>query len=306
MRLVACRECHTQYDASQVAEERIRCHCGASIENRAPEAVDVPVQRCSACGAALAPDSEHCGYCDSAIEREPGKLSLICPECFARNRESSRFCGGCGVAFRPQPLLVPGEKLRCPACEREMQPRAINGIGVSECLVCHGLWVPGESFDALLEQAIAGWRAQAAPARPLAGRLRRRAALPDKLVYRRCPRCASPMTRKNFGRASGVIVDWCGEHGTWLDADELEAIADFILSGRGAAAAGGAAAVSTLRFPSAETVRARTEAERLQADEKAKSRERLERIFGRHAESEFSFTVGDLFEAIFKIGGFPR
>jgi hypothetical protein len=39
------------------------------------------------------------------------------------------------------------------------------------------------------------------------------------------------MQRKNFARRSGVIVDWCGKHGTWLDADELEDIASFILSG---------------------------------------------------------------------------
>ena len=39
------------------------------------------------------------------------------------------------------------------------------------------------------------------------------------------------MQRKNYGKRSGVIVDWCGTHGTWLDADELEQIAAFIASG---------------------------------------------------------------------------
>ena len=39
------------------------------------------------------------------------------------------------------------------------------------------------------------------------------------------------MHRKNYGHASGVIVDWCGPHGTWLDADELERIAAFIRNG---------------------------------------------------------------------------
>jgi hypothetical protein len=39
------------------------------------------------------------------------------------------------------------------------------------------------------------------------------------------------MSRRNYRRTSGVIIDRCHDHGTWLDADELERIAGFILSG---------------------------------------------------------------------------
>jgi hypothetical protein len=39
------------------------------------------------------------------------------------------------------------------------------------------------------------------------------------------------MQRKNFGHRSGVVVDWCGNHGTWLDAHEMEDIAGFVLEG---------------------------------------------------------------------------
>ena len=39
------------------------------------------------------------------------------------------------------------------------------------------------------------------------------------------------MQRKNFAKRSGVIVDVCGKHGVWLDADELEAVAGFIVQG---------------------------------------------------------------------------
>ena len=50
------------------------------------------------------------------------------------------------------------------------------------------------------------------------------------------------MQRKNFGRRSGVILDWCGSHGTWLDADEMGDVAAFVLEGgleREPAAGGG-------------------------------------------------------------------
>jgi hypothetical protein len=50
------------------------------------------------------------------------------------------------------------------------------------------------------------------------------------------------MHRKNYGKRSGVIVDWCGPHGTWLDADELEQIAHFIAGGGLRDAAGGSEA----------------------------------------------------------------
>lgn len=39
------------------------------------------------------------------------------------------------------------------------------------------------------------------------------------------------MQRRNFARRSGVVVDWCGHHGTWLDPHEMEDIAAFILEG---------------------------------------------------------------------------
>jgi hypothetical protein len=29
------------------------------------------------------------------------------------------------------------------------------------------------------------------------------------------------MVRQNYGKRSGVIVDHCGDHGVWFDADEL-------------------------------------------------------------------------------------
>jgi Zn-finger nucleic acid-binding protein len=39
------------------------------------------------------------------------------------------------------------------------------------------------------------------------------------------------MQRRNFRKSSGVILDICRGHGVWLDADELEQIAGFLLAG---------------------------------------------------------------------------
>jgi len=229
VQLVACPVCHSQYDVSQLAAAQLTCRCGETIENRPLAAVDAVIARCGSCGALIAPEAQTCTYCDSAIVRDPRKLSLICPECFARNAEQSRFCVACGVAFSPQPLPGEGRELPCPACETRMPPSQVAGIGVNECPGCHGLWVSGAHFEALVRRA-----AELQAKRPVtaeAPRVHRGNPLDRSVKYRRCPECDQFMLRTNYKRSSGVILDECRVHGTWLDADELEQVAGFILAG---------------------------------------------------------------------------
>jgi Zn-finger nucleic acid-binding protein len=229
VQLVACPVCHTQYDVSHVVTPRIQCRCGEAIENSPLSAVDAVIARCGSCGAQVQPDAPTCTYCDSAIVRDPDKLSLICPECFARNADQSRFCVACGVAFAPQPLASEGRELPCPACDSRMPPSQVAGIAVNECPGCHGLWVPSDHFDALVRRAaqLAEQRKPTAEA----PRVQRGRPLDRKVAYRRCPECDQFMLRTNYKRSSGVILDECRAHGTWLDADELEQVAGFILAG---------------------------------------------------------------------------
>ncbi len=229
VQLVACPVCHSQYDVSQLLTAQLTCRCGETIENRKLRAVDAVIARCGSCGAQVRPDAETCAYCDSAIVRDPSKLSLICPECFARNSDRSRFCVACGIAFAPQPLPSEDKELPCPACDRRMPPIQIAGITVNECPGCHGLWVSGDHFDALVRRA-AQQREQRSPATD-APRVQRGNPLDRNVRYRRCPECDQFMLRTNYKRSSGVILDECRQHGTWLDADELEQVAGFILAG---------------------------------------------------------------------------
>jgi Zn-finger nucleic acid-binding protein len=144
-------------------------------------------------------------------------------------------------------LSTAEQALACPACRVAMANQTIGGVVVGECPQCNGLWVPGESFNDLIERARTAAAARPPDAATGLGvvnpkpRRRHPSRHATGVVYRRCPVCKSPMHRKNFGQASGVIVDWCGPHGTWLDADELGEIGDFVLSGRFAAATAKAA-----------------------------------------------------------------
>jgi Zn-finger nucleic acid-binding protein len=230
VRLVACPTCHVQYDVSTRAEARWRCGCGAVIENVTPVGKDAEVRRCGACGAAVTATDSTCGYCRAPLALDRTRLRLVCPECWVRNDERTRFCTHCGVRFDPQLLPAAEGSGACPACAAPLRAQGIGGVPVRECPRCDGLWVPGDRFDALVERA-----KESATQRPSSGveRARRTAARPvlGPVRYRKCPDCAQPMHRKNFARRSGILLDVCGEHGTWLDASELEGIAEFILAG---------------------------------------------------------------------------
>ena len=232
MRLVACSTCHLQYDVSSIATAKITCACGAEVDNVVHAPVDLDVRRCASCGASVERKAKTCEYCKSTIERDAGKLSLICPECYVRNPDHAKFCAGCGVAFQPQEVRGGADSLNCPDCEKPMKIRGIAGLPVSECPRCHGLWVPADNFDMLINRAVDAMRSQ--PRRGLGMATGKQEAVAERdwaVRYRKCPVCEGVMQRKNFGGRSGVIVDWCGRDGTWLEADELEEISAFIHAG---------------------------------------------------------------------------
>ena len=232
VRLIACQSCHTQYDVTLIIEKEITCRCGEKIENRDPRGRRRPDPSLRSCGAQVGRESPSCDYCGSSIVRDKAQLSLICPECYGRNAQDARFCAGCGVTFDPEPVEAQGIELPCPCCGRLMPATQVGGIGLNECTECSGVWAPGEKFDQLVDRAIEARRqAGEQTTTGLAPRVKGSNPFQQRVQYRKCPECEAFMQRRNFRKASGVIIDRCNQHGTWLDADELEQIAGFILSG---------------------------------------------------------------------------
>jgi Zn-finger nucleic acid-binding protein len=231
LKLVACPNCHAQYDVAGCSADAIPCPCGESVPTAAPVAKDVAVTRCAACGALVGGEEATCSYCHAAVTRKPERAGPVCPECYARNPAGARHCTACGIAFVPQPARTRAETLACPACKGvRLLARNLGGLWVEECPGCLGLWAPGDVMDRLVDRVREQRRKNGAPpaGRPAA---ERRAAWQAEVSYRHCPECGGAMQRKNFGRRSGVILDWCGSHGTWLDADEMGDVAAFVLEG---------------------------------------------------------------------------
>lgn len=224
MNLLACGSCSRQYDVTHLDPgDLIRCACDTVCSVPAHAPLSVTALCCTNCGGVVKPGDEACPYCEAALDPKAMESTTLCPKCFARIADDSRHCSGCGIEIRPQPLTpIPNDK-SCPRCKSELQIRALGKCDVIECSSCLGLWVRSESFDALCRDAVVEGRVEL-PDWPEA----EESASSAGPFYIPCMQCDSLMQRRQYrhhGRATGVIIDFCRQHGIWLDHRELERIA---------------------------------------------------------------------------------
>ncbi len=232
MLLQACPRCDRQFDVTHLSVgSRIRCLCDDILIVRTPRSLTVRGLRCSNCGGSPSEGDRDCPYCQASLADLERGGRLICPACFARMPEDARHCPACAVAIAPQALSPLPENRSCPRCEGKLQLRFLGPTNVVECSACEGLWLRPHVFEDVCREALD----RASPLHgegPSAERAR-----PEKEVrYLSCLGCEDMMVRRNFrhrGLPSGVILDWCREHGVWLDKDELESISSFLRANAG-------------------------------------------------------------------------
>ena len=176
---------------------------------------DATSLHCPNCGAAADPGLRRCPYCRARL------ATISCPSCFELMFEGAAFCGACGA--RAARAVVDAAPAACPDCRAPMQQVRVGATALLECVGCDSVWVDGETFEALC----ADREAQAAVMHKYAGPK----AAPAPVRYRPCVRCGKMMNRVNFARISGVVVDVCKGHGTFLEPGELHAIVQFIHGG---------------------------------------------------------------------------
>ncbi len=147
----------------------------------------------------------------------------------------TKTCESCGrqihVIYRECPFcaaqLVDGGEFLPPACPRCRTPLEIHRQHEEEydiCPRCGGLWLDRDEFHRATRPSMV-FREETFREEY------RRKGLEDPSTYVPCVRCGKIMNRRNFGKISGVLIDECGSHGTWLDADELEKIRHFVADG---------------------------------------------------------------------------
>ena len=177
---------------------------------------DAASLHCPNCGAPAEPEARRCRFCEARL------ATVSCPSCFALIFDGAKFCPKCGARrVRSEQDEVPA---KCPACRKPMRRVEVGSTAMLDCEACDGVWVDADVFESLC----ADKEAQAA----VIHRFDRGGAVAGERVrYRPCPRCAKMMNRINFGKLSGIVVDVCKGHGTYLDAGELHRIVQFVQGG---------------------------------------------------------------------------
>lgn len=173
--------------------------------------------RCLSCGAGVMCDSPQCPFCRVLLK------AAACPRCRGMMFRGAKFCSNCGCEAKVVDVGMETAQ-SCPRCDKYLIEVVAGKLAMEQCPSCAGLWLPVESFDALLEDAESH---SAATGLMLA----RGSPGPELIKYPKCPFCQEPMGRVNYARSSGVLINVCRAHGVWLDTDELNQIMDFIRSG---------------------------------------------------------------------------
>ena len=175
---------------------------------------------CPNCGAAASPDQPSCLYCGSAI------AARLCPACFGAVSFGMNHCPHCGAAT-VDPAAERSKPLRCPRCDTDLASISVGSSLLDTCSGCGGLWMDSHSFQNICtreqeQESVLGYSPP--PPTDYPHRKSRRAYIP-------CPECGKLMNHKNFCGCSGVVLDWCRDHGSWFDRSELRQIVAFIRNG---------------------------------------------------------------------------
>ena len=208
----------------------MRCQCGQIlvVPGQASHAQTVRTIHCANCGGQLKKGDPNCPYCGALVDLTHAALTAYCPACLSMSKAGAKFCSGCGKPL-VQKLDAPSEAAQtCPHCQVQMRNRQLGDRHALECPMCCGLFIDVHVLDHWVEQLE---KQPHTPVRPPGTEPERALLTAQPVIYVKCPICGTVMNRLNFGRISGVIVDYCREHGYWLDNGELEKIAKWVTTG---------------------------------------------------------------------------
>jgi len=171
--------------------------------------------------------------------------AMSCVDCarpMARNSENCLYCGGKGAE-----RIQVEKPLSCPRCKTSMDKINSEGLLLDICGDCGGTWYDIGELESYLEKTrdLADDEVHDPSEGVTHGQ--RTPASAVKRVYLPCPHCKDLMSRTNYGRGSGIMVDLCGAHGVYLDPEEFEQLRRFIADGGRVHKIGGAISPGTHR-----------------------------------------------------------
>lgn len=237
MKIIAqCEHCKRRYNATgHNAGVRFRCQCNEVVEVPQPESGRYSdVVRCSSCGGARANKATECEFCRSSFTMHDYDLNTVCHSCFTRVSDKAKYCHSCGTGVGAEDNIGNITDKACPACKSDqfLHTRQLRSDhpAVLECDHCVGLWLTNEYFEVIIKDALEAGESAIKPDDVQPHKIETYSH--QKTVqYRKCPDCNEFMSRQNFSRRSGVVVDFCKQHGRWFDAEELSRILTWVNAG---------------------------------------------------------------------------
>jgi len=162
---------------------------------------------CLKCGAPLAPKSKLCTYCGARSDLDFGVGMRRTDDL------TERQCPECDVGMHALTLSAEGDQVDVDRCER-----------------CFGIFFDVGELETITRGI--------AKSQPHIDRDRLNQLLSEeapqsnrKKAYIPCPICKTMMNRRSYGSLSGVVIDYCRDHGIWLEGGEYRQIINWIKAG---------------------------------------------------------------------------
>jgi len=225
-----CPGCGNEIEAGQ--------ECPVCADRRERKKLDidhVETSLCPGCGNTLY-GAGPCPVCNS--DRAPRRRSparrTLCTGC-GNEIEIGEECVICasGRGGRPKrkPVRADGAIL-CISCEVPMEEQDWDGVAVRVCPGCQAMLFPPSALERVLNKL----REATEPidyvevVREFKDRYKTR-RIAGTVRYKHCPVCDEMMVRRNYSGASGIVLDWCGDHGHWVDQNSFAELSDWITRG---------------------------------------------------------------------------
>lgn len=203
-------------------------------------------KRASAGGEAAPEETtSFCAGCGNTIYG-PGPCEICGPLGAAPKKNRTVLCSSCGNTvpeLEDCPICGQGRgggRARrgtrgipvCLNCDAPMARQEWDGIEVHMCVGCQALLFPPRSLEAVLDklreatedldfnEVLSELRGQHDGRR-----------LTKSIRYRSCPVCDEAMSRMNYGQASGIMIEHCMNHGTWVEQPTFADLSDWISRG---------------------------------------------------------------------------
>ena len=100
----------------------------------------------------------------------------------------------------------------CPICKKNMKEKVKDGVTIDICET-HGIWLDKGELHELIESnrtSLSWWENLF--------HQRQYSNVDDNRTLQ-CPKCSKDMSLETY---LSVQIDWCADHGVWLDQNELE------------------------------------------------------------------------------------